>query len=247
MREPRQTLHRRGLLSGGGAAGAALLSGPIVVTAGDPRAAPVPSGPHFATDIRLPGMLRAVVARPPLADYRLAAFDPGPALAVKGVVAVLPLPPWGGADLAALGGVAVLARDTWSALRGRDALQPDWEAVRGAAPEAERAPGAFFVPETAEPLMETPCAIARADGRACTAWAFVREPERLRIGLAALLGLMPGAVTLHATTPACGAERASNPALVFEAALLARAAGAPVSLAWTRADDLPFRRRPTFA
>ncbi|WP_459618239.1 xanthine dehydrogenase family protein molybdopterin-binding subunit [Bordetella sp. 2513F-2] len=77
----------------------------------------------FTQDFRLPGMLVAVAARPPRFGATVAGFDPAPALAVPGVRAVVQYPATGMGG----GGVAVLASNTWSAWRGRDALAVQWD------------------------------------------------------------------------------------------------------------------------
>lgn len=71
----------------------------------------------FGADVRVPGMLYAAVAQSPVFGGKAASFDPAPALAVPGVVRVERV----GDD------VAVLARGTWAALRGRRALRVTWE------------------------------------------------------------------------------------------------------------------------
>lgn len=71
----------------------------------------------FTQDIHLPGMLTAVVAHPPRFGGRVKSFDASKAKAVKGVVDVVQIP----------NGVAVLAKDTWSAKKGRDALTVEWD------------------------------------------------------------------------------------------------------------------------
>lgn len=71
----------------------------------------------FTQDIHLPGMLTAVVAHAPLFGGKVKSFDAAKAKAVKGVVEVVQIPT----------GVAVLARDTWSAKKGRDALVVEWD------------------------------------------------------------------------------------------------------------------------
>jgi isoquinoline 1-oxidoreductase beta subunit len=76
---------------------------------------------QFTQDVQLPGMLVAVAAHPPRFGARVKAFDPAPALAVPGVVEVLAF------SNPATTGVAVLARDTWSALQGRQALRVEWD------------------------------------------------------------------------------------------------------------------------
>jgi isoquinoline 1-oxidoreductase subunit beta len=71
----------------------------------------------FTQDVHLPGMLVAVVAHPPRFGGQVKSFDAAKAKAVKGVADVVQIP----------GGVAVLAKDTWSAKKGRDALVVEWD------------------------------------------------------------------------------------------------------------------------
>ena len=75
---------------------------------------------RFTQDVQLPGMLVAVVAHPPRFGAIVKSFDARRAKAVKGVVDVVPIPQ----------GVAVLASDTWSAKKGRDALSVNWDESR---------------------------------------------------------------------------------------------------------------------
>jgi isoquinoline 1-oxidoreductase beta subunit len=84
----------------------------------------------YGADVSLPGMKYAVVARPPVVGGKIASFDPAPALAVPGVEAVIeiPGPPPSPPGFAPLGGVAVVAGNTWAALQGRDALAIAWDA-----------------------------------------------------------------------------------------------------------------------
>ncbi len=82
----------------------------------------------FGTDIRLDGMVYAVVARPPVMGGKLKRFDAIKALKVPGVLRVFelkstPLP----ANHNPMGGVAVVASNTWSAIKGREALELEWE------------------------------------------------------------------------------------------------------------------------
>ncbi len=95
-----------------------LLDGPAYVTGTAP----------FGADIRLPDMLVAVIARPPVAGGTVARHDDSRALQVPGVrqVVVLPVPtqPFG---FQPLGGVAVVADHTWAAIQGRKALDITWD------------------------------------------------------------------------------------------------------------------------
>ncbi len=76
----------------------------------------------YGIDVRLPGMLTAVIVRPPVFNGKFAGYSAEPALKVKGVRAVLPV------DLDRGGrGLAVVADGYWAAKLGRDALQVDWD------------------------------------------------------------------------------------------------------------------------
>lgn len=96
----------------------ALTDGPVIV---DGRS-------QFGIDTRLPGMLYAVIARPPVLGGKVRSFDAAEALKVPGVVKVFALegtpPP---SEFMPVGGVVVVGRDTWAAIKGRAALKIDWD------------------------------------------------------------------------------------------------------------------------
>ncbi|HEX2476346.1 MAG TPA: molybdopterin cofactor-binding domain-containing protein [Lacipirellulaceae bacterium] len=71
----------------------------------------------FALDIRRPGMLTAMVKRPDVFGATVASFDASAAKKVEGVVDVVQIP----------SGVAVVATDTWAAIRGREVLKVNWD------------------------------------------------------------------------------------------------------------------------
>jgi isoquinoline 1-oxidoreductase beta subunit len=83
---------------------------------------------QYGADIRLPGMKFAAIARPPVVFGKVKTFDAEKALAVPGVEQVIELPALEPpAAFKALGGVAVIASNSWAALRGRDALEIEWD------------------------------------------------------------------------------------------------------------------------
>lgn len=93
---------------------------------------------QYGIDMQLPDLLYAVVARPMVLGGKVSRYDATEALKVPGVVKVVelkssPLP----ADFNPLGGVAVIARNTWSAIQGRKALQIEWENGPHAAYDSE--------------------------------------------------------------------------------------------------------------
>lgn len=84
----------------------------------------------YGIDVRVPDMRFAVIARPPVEGGTVRRFDAARAEAVPGVervVAIEPFLPGTFRYGAVRGGVAVIARDTWAALRGREALEVEWD------------------------------------------------------------------------------------------------------------------------
>jgi len=109
----------------------------------------------FTQDVQLPGMLVAVVAHPPQFGATVKAFDARKAKAVKGVVDVVQIPQ----------GVAVLAKDTWSAKLGRDALLVTWD------DSAAFKLGSDEILARYKELARTPGLVARKEGDAAAAFA----------------------------------------------------------------------------
>lgn len=238
-----------------------LLDGPDIVTG---RAV-------FGADVKLPGMLTAVVLRPPVVGGKVGRYDAKRALAVPGVRKVVELPaPKPPFAFKPLGGLAVVADNTWAAMRGRAALEVTWEpgdnagydsvAYKQKLTAAVRAPGKvvrevgqvdralagakrrieaeYHVPHLAHVSMEPPVAVARLAGETCEVWASTQNPQGAQAEVARALGLKESQVTVHVTLLGGGFGRKSKPDYVVEAALVARAAGAPVRLQWTREDDV---------
>ncbi|MEI6739443.1 MAG: molybdopterin cofactor-binding domain-containing protein [Gemmatimonadaceae bacterium] len=81
----------------------------------------------YGADMTLPGMKVAVISRPPVWGGTVVRVDDTLALKVPGVERVIRIPesPLPGAFLP-LGGVAVVATNTWAAIKGRDALKITW-------------------------------------------------------------------------------------------------------------------------
>jgi isoquinoline 1-oxidoreductase beta subunit len=107
----------------------------------------------YGIDVRLPGMKYAVIARPPVVGGKVVSFDAADALKVSGVEKVMEAQAWPWpSKFQPLGGVAVIARNTGAAIKGRDALKIVWDdgpnasydstAYRTELEEAVRKPGA---------------------------------------------------------------------------------------------------------
>jgi isoquinoline 1-oxidoreductase beta subunit len=81
----------------------------------------------FGADIKLPGLLIAVIARPPVVGGSAISFNAQKAMAVPGVRKIVQLEaPAKPFKFKPLGGIAVVADNTWAALRGRAALEIVW-------------------------------------------------------------------------------------------------------------------------
>ncbi len=76
---------------------------------------------QYTQDVQLPGMLTAVVMHPPRFGSKVKNVDASKAKAIKGVVNVVTF------ETPVSTGVAVLASDFWSARKGRDALDVEWD------------------------------------------------------------------------------------------------------------------------
>jgi isoquinoline 1-oxidoreductase beta subunit len=82
----------------------------------------------YGIDAKVPGMKFAVVARPPVVGGKLVSFDASEAMKVPGVEKVIEVKGWPWpSKFMPLGGVAVIARNTGSAIKGRDALKITWD------------------------------------------------------------------------------------------------------------------------
>lgn len=88
----------------------------------------------FGIDTHVPGMVHASIERSPVLGGQLKNHDDTETLKVKGVQQTVVLESFKGPHgFQALGGVAVIADNTWSAIKGREALQVDWDPGANAA------------------------------------------------------------------------------------------------------------------
>jgi isoquinoline 1-oxidoreductase beta subunit len=235
----------------------------------------------FGMDIRLPGMLYAVIARSPVFGGEVVNFDATEAKATAGVRHVVAIArtnlanPFGG-DLGpghvhyVPSGVAVVADSTWAAIRGRQALSITWNEGAGASTssasladaltQAAAAPGKtlrddgnfdkafeaadkkieavydvqFLAHATMEPLTCT----ASVSARGCEIWGSLQYPAGSAKAVASALGIPPNSIKIHMPYMGGGFGRKWMTDFVVEAALVSKAAGAPVKLVWTREDDI---------
>ncbi|MGH7349213.1 MAG: molybdopterin cofactor-binding domain-containing protein, partial [Candidatus Rokuibacteriota bacterium] len=118
----------------------------------------------YGIDTRLPGMLYAVVARPPVYGGKVVSVDSTETLKVPGVLKVVEIEPSPApAQFNPVGGVAVVARNTWAAIQGRRALKVAWDDGPNGAYDS----GAFK--KTLEESARKPGKVVRDNGNVDTA------------------------------------------------------------------------------
>ncbi|MGH8255392.1 MAG: molybdopterin cofactor-binding domain-containing protein [Steroidobacteraceae bacterium] len=112
----------------------------------------------FTQDLKLPGMLVALAAHPQRFGATVKSFDATAAKAIDGVVDVVQF----GGTAHYFGGVAVLAKNTWIALRGREALSIQWDESQAVRPDSAQILARYRT------LAQSPGALARSVGDPAT-------------------------------------------------------------------------------
>jgi isoquinoline 1-oxidoreductase beta subunit len=220
---------------------------------------------QFTIDTHFPGMLVAVMQRPPLFGATVKSFDASAAKAVPGVVSVVQVPR----------GVAVVATGFWAAKQGRDALKIDWDdthaekrssdAIMAEYRQLAAQPGAsarkdgnaaaaiagaprkisasYEFPYLAHAPMEPLDAVVKLTADSCEIWAGDQFQTVDQANAAKVAGLTPEQVKIHTLYAGGSFGRRANAwsDYVVEAVSIAKALGAngkPVKLQWTREDDI---------
>ncbi|MCM2316994.1 MAG: xanthine dehydrogenase family protein molybdopterin-binding subunit, partial [Thermoanaerobaculia bacterium] len=216
----------------------------------------------FGLDVTRPGMLIALVARPPVFGATLKSFDAEKAKKVSGVREVVKID----------GGVAVVADDFHAASEGRDALVVVWDEgklaaldsakqgeeyaamakkpgkVAGKAGDAPAALGAaakkldavYDVPYLAHAPMEPLNCVADVRPDGCELWVGTQSQTLDLAAAARAAGLKPEQVKLHTTLLGGGFGRRAvlDSHFVVEAVQTSKAVKKPVKVIWTREDDI---------
>ncbi len=216
---------------------------------------------QFGLDVMVPGMLTAVVRRPPVFGAKVAKLDATEAMKVPGVKVVEQVP----------SGVAVIAERFWPAKLGREKLTIDWDLGPNAGLSTEKMlrdfsetsskPGAiakktgdpeaalktaaktitaeYDVPYLAHAMMEPLNCVVDLRADSCEIWTGTQFETVDRASAAQVAGLPPEKVQIHTMLLGGGFGRRANPNsdFVVEAVHVAKAAKAPVKVVWTREDD----------
>ncbi len=216
----------------------------------------------FGIDVKFPGMLTAVIARPPVFGGKVRRVNSEGAQTIAGVKGVYPVE----------SGVAVVASDFWSAKRGRDALRIEWdegpladlssEKIRAQYADLARKPGLvarkdgdaeaalasaarrieaeYELPYLAHAAMEPLNCVADVRPDGCDIWTGAQIQTLNQAMAAKLTGLPLEKVRIHTTLLGGGFGRRLVPDSDFvrDAVEVSRAAKAPVKVIWTREDDM---------
>jgi isoquinoline 1-oxidoreductase beta subunit len=220
---------------------------------------------QFAIDVMLPGMMTAVIARPPRFGAKVQSIDAAPAKAIAGVVDVVQVQR----------GVAVVGVDMWSAKKGRDALKVTWDysgaetrgtdqlfaefkrlstapsaltvekrgdveaAMKGAAKVID---AEFEFPYLAHAPMEPLTAVCKLSPDRCEIWAGCQFHTIDQMNAADVAGMKPEQITIYTLAAGGTFGRRANTEsdYIREVVSIAKATGGkyPVRLIWTREDDI---------
>jgi isoquinoline 1-oxidoreductase subunit beta len=220
---------------------------------------------QFSLDVTMPGLLVALLARPPQFGATVISFDPAAALAVPGVVKVVQVPR----------GVAVLAKSFWAAKKGRDRLTIKWDdahaekrssaqlmdeyrqraeqpaasarksgdAAQAMASAATKINASFEFPYLAHAPMEPLDCVVKLTAQRCDIWAGDQFQTVDQANAAKTAGLDPQQVFINTLYAGGSFGRRANAwsDYIVEAVSIAKAAGAdgtPIKLQWTREDDI---------
>lgn len=227
----------------------------------------------FGIDSYLGGALVAVMKRCPHLDGSVESVDDAETRKVAGVreVFVIDGPvPGSSFDTNLAAGVAVVADNTWAALKGRNALKVNWkpgpwaeesaakleaqaaEALKGdgtvvrsdgdmaaARKAAKRTLEARYqVPFLAHATMEPPHALIKLEPDRALFIGALQNPDGASSVIADLTGLPREKIEIRMTRAGGGFGRRLENDYVAEAVMIAKKAGKPIKLFWTRDDDL---------
>ncbi len=217
---------------------------------------------EFGIDVKLPGMVTAVIARPPIFGATLISFDDSRARSMPGVRKIAAVPT----------GIAVIADTFWQANMARDAVRIEWDegsmrdfdtarmmeefreraktpgttvrkdgdAEAALSSAAKKIEAVYEVPYLSHLMMEPLNCVVDLRPDSCVLWTGTQFQTIDRANAAKTAGLPPEKVQIHTTFLGGGFGRRANPHsdFVIEAVQVAKVAGAPVKVMWTREDDM---------
>ncbi len=217
---------------------------------------------EFGIDVKIPGMLIAVVAHPPVFGGKVMHVEDSAARRIPGVKNVFQIP----------SGVAVVADGFWAAKRGRDALKITWDegdmadfstesqfaqyaelakqpgtsARKDGDPQpvlatsAKKLEAVYQVPYLSHAMMEPLNCVVDLRNNRCEVFTGSQFQTMDRAAAAEVAGVPVESAQLHTTLLGGGFGRRANPKSDFvrEATAIAKQAAVPIKVIWTREDDM---------
>ncbi|MFO0677300.1 MAG: xanthine dehydrogenase family protein molybdopterin-binding subunit [Polyangiaceae bacterium] len=214
----------------------------------------------YGIDVKIDGMLTAVVVRSPITGGTLASWDGADAKASPGVRHVVAVP----------SGIAVVADSYWQARLAAEKVKAtfvpgkhgafDTETIRTRQLELAKKSGklarregdtlrvlaaskktveaVYEAPHLAHATMEPMNATVRIHDGTCEVWAPTQAPGLAHEAAMKASGLPAGKVVVHTTALGGGFGRRLNQDFVVEAVEIAKAVKVPVKVVWSREDDM---------
>jgi isoquinoline 1-oxidoreductase subunit beta len=222
----------------------------------------------FGIDVKVPGMLVASVARCPVYDGRLAHLDDKKARAVPGVRGVIPLDAmrdvalparvavvadstwaaikgrralvveWAGGANGEFSSAEMFAAAHAALSTDGDVMQQVGDVKTAKAGAARVVEQVYEVPFLAHATMEPMNCTARVTDSAAELWIPSQFGSAMQARVAKFLNLPVDAVTVHVTFLGGGFGRRAYADFVIDAVQIAKAAGAPVKVVWSREEDI---------
>ncbi len=214
----------------------------------------------FGIDVQVPGMLHATVARCPVFGGKVKSFDASKAKAVRGVRGVFQVPSgvavaadstwaaiqgrealavvWDEGPAANLDSSTIRASFEKALEKPQGVARKEGAGAGALAGAAKKVEALYELPFLAHATMEPMNCTADVRGGKATLWSPNQAPQWHQEAVAKALGIAPDKVTVHTTLLGGGFGRRAMPDFAVEAALVSKAAGAPVKVLWTREDDM---------
>ncbi len=213
----------------------------------------------YGLDVKVPGMLVAMVQRCPVFGGKVASFDATKAKAIKGVRQVVQIS----------SGVAVVADSYWTAKKGRETLKINWDEGANAQlssaeisriyAEAAKEPGpvarkegdvvktlgaaaktmdaVYEVPFLAHATMEPMNCTAHVRKDNCEVWVGTQNQTGTQRTAMRITGFPREAVKVNTLLLGGGFGRRGGQDFVADAVETSKAVNAPVKVIWSREDD----------
>ena len=222
----------------------------------------------FGLDVKLPGMLYAVIERSPRFKGKVKSFDDTATKKIPGIKKVIKT----SAPVFAYEreGVAVVADSLWAAVEGRKVLKVEWDDSgfehlstgqlytrmkedlkkpvlsqrTGGNAEAvfqkteKKLEALYETPYESHSSMEPLACTAYVQGDKCEIWGPVQAPDWTQQDVSGRLKVKPENVTVNMTFLGGGFGRKAFMDYPYEPVLLSKEMNAPVQVVWTREDDM---------